>query len=108
MKYIITENRLNKLIGKFLDSLNITFESRDDDGFVLYSANKEIIRLEKKVDYNSPFTSRRDFIYINYSFEKDIERYLNLNSDEVIPGIIKWFNKTYDVNITENNWTWTL
>lgn len=106
MKFIISENRLNKLIGRFLDSSELKFEESDEGGFNLRIEGIKVLVYKKLPSLvNNKFI---EVLYIGYGFENKLNSYFNITSDETIPGIIEWVNEKYGVNIRPTHWNWFL
>lgn len=99
MKYIITEDRLNKLVKRYLNTLNFRQEDSYGYNFVIYLDDSPVLkyRIEQSV---------MSILYTEYSFVKNIENYFGLNSEEAVNIILDWVNDKYGV--TPTSWTWFL
>jgi len=96
MKYLITESKLEKVIFRYLDSLNFIQIERSDDIFFVNSEDYEYaqIRYHKK--------NGRCHIYLNLI--EDISALFSLNEATSKDIIGKWVENTLQMEVTYAQW----
>ena len=104
MKYIITESRLRKLVNRYLDSLDFTYQKK-------FSNNEFFLFLHKKhlaFEYRNRPEEDTKTLMIKYPFVENLCSIFGLNTDELIPMLIDWVNENYGTDLTHNQWNWVL
>jgi hypothetical protein len=99
MKYIITEDRLNKLVKRYLNTLNFRQEDSYGSNFVIYLDESSVLKYREE---HTGFS----ILYTEYSFVRSIENFFGMNSEEAVNAILDWVSETYGV--TPKTWTWFL
>lgn len=104
MKYIITENRIVKLIHQYLDTKTWKKIDLRIGGFILENLSTEVIRYDVKESLTKPGLYF-DEIYINDDFIFEIAEMFGFKSYDrmIIEAIIDWFNQKYNKNLTFDN-----
>jgi hypothetical protein len=101
MKYIIPEQRFERLVMKYLSSLNLIDEKHDIAGF-------EVMHTNGKLDaFGGPMTTSRAMSY--HSFTKKlfvstellsrINTLFGLEQTESLEYVKKWFQDQYNVKV---------
>lgn len=107
MKYIITENRFNKLISNYLDNLDWWEWDIGDSEFNVAEGEfgKDLIRF--RIQYSSTVPDHYfNVIYISDYLVTKITSLFGLNNQDAIKSIINWFNQKYDKNLTMDDFEW--
>lgn len=101
MKYIITENRIVKLIQHYLDAKTWKKIDLRNGGFILENLSTEVIRYDIKESLTKPGLYFNE-IYINDEFILEINEMFGLKRHDRTPidVIIDWFNQKYNKNLT--------
>ena len=89
MKYIISEQRFERLVMKYLSTLNFEEGNRDADGF-------DIMR---NGDRAMSYRSRHERLYISTDLIDDIKTLFNLSQREVMDYVRMWFQDEYNVEV---------
>ena len=107
MKYIIPENKLEKLIFKYLDAMYgdlEKFKPKHYEGVILKKPNNDseygIIGWRKHGEY-----SRDSVIYVDDDFTDNIHTFFNLEFPDNIDIITKWIYLRYNLESEHINWT---
>jgi hypothetical protein len=98
MKYIITENRLNDVIFKFLDFNYGTLEPEQSDmwGFPL----GDIVRLRFPGDYSHHINWKTPGVLsINYEIMSKISNYFGIENEDSLRIISKWVENRYNLKV---------
>ena len=103
MKYIITENRLKRLVNKYLDSLNFTYQKKIKNDEFFLSLHKELV-----FEYRNRPDEDTKTLMIKYPFINNLSTIFGLNTDELIPMLINWVNENYDTDLNDLQWNWVL
>jgi hypothetical protein len=99
MKYIITESRLRKLVNKYLDSLDFTYQKISKNGeFFLFLDKKTIFKY-----MNIPEENRKT-LWIKFPFIMNLRNIFGLETDELIPMLIDWVNENYGTDLSHEQW----
>ena len=92
MKYIITENRLNNIIFKYLDVKYGALEQKkgeySDIVFCFYGEEYGELGWEKSGD-----------LYVYYELMDEISNYFGLKSDDSLRVIGKWVEDRYNLKV---------
>ena len=103
MKYIITENRLKRLVNKYLDSLNFTYQKKIKNDEFFLSLHKELV-----FEYRNRPDEDTKTLMIKYPFINNLSTIFGLNTDELIPILIDWVNENYNTDLSHVQWNWVL
>jgi hypothetical protein len=103
MKYIITESRLRKLVNKYLDSLDFTYQKKIKNDEFFLSLHKELV-----FEYRNRPDEDTKTLMIKYPFINNLSTIFGLNTDELIPILIDWVNENYGTDLNELQWNWVL
>ena len=103
MKYIITENRLKRLVNKYLDSLNFTYQKKIKNDEFFLSLHKELV-----FEYRNRPDEDTKTLMIKYPFINNLSTIFGLNTDELIPILIDWVNENYNTDLSHVQWNWGL
>ena len=99
MKYIITENRLNDVIFKFLDVKYGALEQKKgrytDIVFTFPGEGYGVLGLEKSGD-----------LYVYYELSEEISNYFGLESDDSLRVIGKWVEDRYNLKVINTLTVW--
>ena len=98
MKYIITENRLNNIIFKFLDTKLDGIEKKKGNFYDIvfaFPGKKSGILAWKK---NPNFKKSGDLI-VYIELEKEISNYFGLNTVDALNVIRKWVEDKYNLKV---------
>jgi len=92
MKYIISENRLNNIIFKFLDSKYGDLEQKKGkySDIILYFSGEEygVLGWKKSGD-----------LYVYYELRDEISNYFGLESDDSLMVIGKWVEDRHNLKV---------
>jgi len=107
MKYIITENRLNNLVSKYLEQLDWWEWDIGDGEFNLADGKFETSKILFRIQYSSIVAGHSfDVIYISDYLVTKLTSLFSIASSEAIRIIIEWFNKRYNKSLTMENFEW--
>ena len=107
MKYIITEQRLNKLIFNYLDNQDWYVWDIGDGEFNVAEGEygKDFFRF--RIQYSSTVPDHEfNIIYIEDRLVTKLVKLFSISIDESIKLIIDWFNQKFDKNLTINDFEW--
>jgi len=107
MRYIITENRLNNLVSKYLEQLDWWEWNIGDGEFNLADGKFETSKILFRIQYSSTVPDHSfDVIYISDYLVTKLTSLFSIASSEAIRIIIEWFNKRYNKSLTMENFEW--
>ena len=107
MKYIITENRINELVSKYLDSTDWWSWDIGDGEFNVTDGYKGKTKFRFRIVSSSTVPDLSfDTIYINDSVVTQIMKLFGMESNDAAKSIINWFNKKYNKNLTIEDFEW--
>ena len=86
MKYIISEQKLEILVNKYLSSLGFTEGNDDDDGFDIVHGSNRVLA----------YRNEGDRLYISTDLIRDIIDLFNLSRKESMNSIRNWFQNEYN------------
>jgi hypothetical protein len=92
MKYIITENRLNQIMKRFLDSYLLGKNVMDNQGGIAVYDNDD------DEDYLQYFP-RKGELFISDSFLEEFEFMFGLTRKESFRFIVDWFENEFHVKV---------
>lgn len=107
MRYIITEDRINDLISKYLEDLDWWEWDIGDGEFNLmegkYGKNKILYRIQ-----NSSMVPDHEFevIYISEKLINTISGLFLIHHLDSVKYIIFWFNMNYNKSLDMDNFEW--
>jgi hypothetical protein len=107
MKYIITESKINKLVSNYLDGQKWDTSDIGDGEFNVVDEEfgEDFIRYRIQYSSTVPWIMF-NLIYVEDRFVTRLSKLFGLEVRDVIPLVINWFNKTYDKNLSKNDWEW--
>ena len=108
MKYIISENKINKFVSIYLNGENWYVEDIGDGEFDIFS-NDYLInpKLKFRIQYSSTAPNKEsNILYIDDDLLVRIINLFGLSSEDAAKSVINWFNKKYNKTITEKDWEW--
>jgi hypothetical protein len=89
MKYIISEQRFERLVNKYLNTLDFMDDNHNEDGFaVIYNGSEAMA-----------YRNRHKKLYISTDLIKDMKSIFNLSQKEVMDYVRMWFHNEYDVEV---------
>jgi hypothetical protein len=92
MKYIITENRLNNIIFKFLDAKLDGIETRKGEYFnVIFAFPNE--------EYGVLAWKKSGGLFVFYKLRDEISDYFGLEKDDSLRVISKWVEDRYNLKV---------
>ena len=92
MKYIITENRLNNLIFKFLDTkLDGIEEKKGKYVYIVFAFPDE--------EYGTLGWKKSGDLYVSYKLRNEISNYFGLEKDNSLRVIGKWVEDRYNLKV---------
>jgi len=107
MKYIITENRINELVSKYLDSTDWWSWDEGDGEFNVTDGYEGKTKFRFRIVSSSTVPDLSfDTIYINDSVITQIMKLFGMESNDATKSIINWFNKKYNKNLTIEDFEW--
>lgn len=107
MRYIINENRLNKVIQSYLDQMDWWEWDIGDGEFNLADGKYESNKILFRIQYSSTMPDHYyDVIYLSDSLVTKISKLFSIPKWGSIEAIIEWFNKRYDKSLTMKNFQW--
>ena len=86
MKYIISEQRLERLVIKYLSTLGFTEGNDDADGFDIMHGNSKVLA----------YRYEDERLYISTDLIKDIDTIFNLSRKESMNYIRNWFQDEFN------------
>ena len=89
MKYIISEQRFERLVMKYLNTLNFTEDYYDEDGFDIIQNNARAMG----------YRSRYEKLYISTDLISDMKSLFGLSQKEVMNYVKIWFQNKYNVPV---------
>lgn len=89
MKYIISEQRLERLVINYLNTLNLEEGNYDSDGFDIIYNGSEVMA----------YRNKEKKLYISTDLIKDVRILFSLNQNESIGYIKNWFQDEYNVKV---------
>jgi hypothetical protein len=89
MKYIISEQRFERLVMKYLSTLNFTEDYYDEDGFDIIHNNTRAMG----------YRSRYEKLYISTDLISDMKSLFGLSQKEVMNYVKIWFQNKYNVPV---------
>ena len=89
MKYIVTQEQIDKVIFKYLDNQDFIHIQYGVNDYLVNSERDEYaqIRLNKKVRWCT----------INYDLLKEVSSFFSISNSDVLSIINKWVEKKFDV-----------
>ena len=107
MKYIITENRINELVSKYLDSTDWWSWDEGDGEFNVTDGYEGKTKFRFRIVSSSTVPDLSfDTIYINDSVVTQIMNLFGMESNDAAKSIINWFNEKYNKNLTIEDFEW--
>jgi hypothetical protein len=89
MKYIISEQRFERFILKYLNTLDFIDDNHNEDGFaVMYNGSEAMA-----------YRSRHEKLYISTDLINDLKSIFNLSQKEVMDYVRIWFRNEYNVPV---------
>jgi hypothetical protein len=89
MKYIISESRLERLVIKYLSTLDFKEGYSDTEGFdIIYNGDRAI-----------SYRSRDKKLYISTDLIADMKSRFNLSQREVMDYVRMWFQDEYNIRV---------
>jgi hypothetical protein len=95
MKYIITEQRFERLVNKYLSSLGLTEGNDDADGFDIMLNGSQVI----------VYRSGQKKLYISTDLIEDMKSLFDLSQRGVLEYVRMWFQNEYN---TQARTVWLL
>jgi hypothetical protein len=95
MKYIIPEQRIERLTNKYLSSLGFTEGNYDSDGFDIIHGSNQVLA----------YRNEEKKLYINTELIRDIREIFGLTQRESMTYIRNWFQDEYN---TQARTVWLL
>ena len=99
MKYIITENRLDDIVDKYITAKfnNLKTEGKKSNSYMIKTVwstpdNKKIIVTIK---------SFRDEVFVKNTFFNEIGSMFSIGSDEIQKYLIRWFENHMNIKVDE-------
>ncbi len=89
MKYIISEQRFERLVMKYLNTLNFGEGNRDADGFDVMNNGSAVMA----------YRSRHEKLYISTDLINDMKSLFNLSQKEVMDYVRMWFQDEYNMPV---------
>jgi hypothetical protein len=89
MKYIISEQRFERFVIKYLNTLDFMDDNHNEDGFDVMYNGSEVMA----------YRSRHKKLYISTDLIKDMKSLFNLSQKEVMDYVRMWFHNEYDVEV---------
>lgn len=86
MKYIISEQRLERLVAKYLDTLGFTEGNDDADGFDIIRGGSQVLA----------YRNEEERLYISTDLIKDVRDLFGLPQKESMNYIRNWFQDEYN------------
>jgi len=87
MKYIITEQRFERLVNKYLSSLGLTEGNDDADGFDIMLNGSQVI----------VYRSGQKKLYISTDLIEDMKSLFDLSQRGVLEYVRMWFQNEYNI-----------
>lgn len=89
MKYIISEQRFERLVMKYLNTLNFEEGKHDEEGFDIIHNGSEVMA----------YRNRDKKLYISTDLIKDLKTLFNLSQGEVMGYVRMWFQDEYNMPV---------
>ena len=89
MKYIISEQRFERLVIRYLSSLGLREGNHDADGFDIM--NNDI--------HTMAYRGRYKRLYVSIDLIADMRSFFDLSQKEVLNYIRKWFENEYEMEV---------
>jgi hypothetical protein len=86
MKYIISEQRLGRIVNKYLDDLGFTEGNDDADGFDIMRGNSQVLA----------YRNEEERLYISTDLIRDVRDLFGLPQKESMNYIRNWFQDEYN------------
>ena len=86
MKYIISEQRLGRIVNKYLDDLGFTEGHDDADGFDIMRGYNQVLA----------FRNEEERLYISTDLIRDVRDLFGLPQKESMNYIRNWFQDEYN------------
>lgn len=107
MKYIITEDRLNDLITKYLNSIDWWVWDVEDGEFDLSDGYDGKVRIKYRLYFGvDPNMDGYESIYITHKFVNSLSNIFTIGHYDIVNSVIQWFNKRYNKNLTIKDFGW--
>lgn len=107
MKYIISENRLNDLVLKYLDQMDWWEWDIGDGEFNLADGKFDKSQIFFRIQYSSTMPDHSfEVIYLSDELVSKISRLFSIPDSESIKIIIEWFNRKYNKSLNMDNFEW--
>ena len=108
MKYIISENKINKFVSIYLNGEKWYVEDIGDGEFDIFNNDDSInSKLKFRIQYSSTVPNKEfNILYIDDDLLIRIINLFGLSSEDAAKSVIDWFNKKYNKTITEKDWEW--
>jgi hypothetical protein len=89
MKYIISESRLERLVIKYLSTLNFKEDYHDADGFdIMHNGSQVIV-----------YRSGQKKLYVSTDLIEDMKSLFNLSQRGVLEYVRMWFQDEYNIEV---------
>ena len=107
MKYIISENKINKFVSIYLNGEKWYVEDIGDGEFDVADGEDESPKLKFRIQFSSTVPDdESNVLYIDEDLLITIINLFGLNVKDSAKSIINWFNEKYNKSITEDEWDW--
>ena len=107
MKYVISENRLNDLVLKYLDNLDWWEWDIGDGEFDVADGRYEKPKLRFRIQYSSTMPDHYfDVIYVSQELVSKLSKLFSISERDIVKIIIEWFNKKYNKSLTMQDFEW--
>lgn len=98
MKYIIIESRLNQVIFKYLDNMNLITKQRYDDIFFVKDKSDKYGVLR--------YDTTDGWLFIKRDLVNEVSSFFSLSQEESEIVISRWVENTIDETVSEPD-TWS-
>ena len=89
MKYIISEQRFERLVIRYLSTLGLREGNHDADGFDIM--NNDI--------HTMAYRGRYKRLYVSIDLIADMKSFFDLSQKEVLNYVKKWFENEYEIEV---------
>ena len=89
MKYIISEQRFERLVIRYLSTLGLSEGNHDADGFDIMNNNIHAMA----------YRGRDKKLYVNIELIADMRYLFDLSQREVLNYVRKWFENEYEIEV---------
>ena len=97
MKYIISEQRFERLVMRYLSTLGLKEDYYDaDDVSALIGDGFDIIH---NGDRAMGYRSRYEKLYVSIDLIADMRSFFDLSQKEVLNYVKKWFENEYEIEV---------